>query len=354
MAQGAAVAAELCGCGMSDGSVIKRAVVEFPARLGLTRLWRTLRPDGIPVLTFHGVLPEADARLFNATGKFITPERLHALLTRLARLYEPVPLDAMVDTMLEGRGLRNRFALTFDDGYANLYTEAFPLLRKMGIPFAVFVTTGFIDTKMVLWNDLLEFAVFSTAKTVLPGDVPGGPLDLTSPAARVAAVIGLKAGLKRLGLEEAHRRVEHLCEALDVATDAPELELVRFLSADEISTMSQAGTVLGGHTLTHPILSRESRERVREEVTGCKRYLEAITDRPVTTFAYPNGQVGDFNTMVKDEVRAAGYRAAFTGIRGLARPGGDPLELKRLFVDCRWTEEEFETRASGLMELLGR
>jgi hypothetical protein len=93
---------------------------------------------------------------------------------------------------------------------------------------------------------------------------------------------------------------------------------------------------------------------VHAEVTGCKTRLEGITGKPIGSFAYPNGQPGDFNAMVKDEVRMAGFVAAFTGIRGLARPGGDAFEIKRLLVDCRWTYEEFETRASGILEAAGR
>jgi peptidoglycan/xylan/chitin deacetylase (PgdA/CDA1 family) len=93
---------------------------------------------------------------------------------------------------------------------------------------------------------------------------------------------------------------------------------------------------------------------VRDEVTACKKRLETITGKQVKSFAYPNGQPEDFNEMVKDEVRTAGYLAAFTGIRGLARPGGDLFEIKRLLVDCRWSYKEFETRASGILEAVGR
>ncbi|MFC1800179.1 hypothetical protein ACFL2Z_04640, partial [Candidatus Eisenbacteria bacterium] len=70
------------------------------------------------------------------------------------------------------------------------------------------------------------------------------------------------------------------------------------------------------------------------------------------TFTYPNGQPGDFNDMVKEEVKAAGYEAAFTGIRGLNRPGLDLFEIKRLLVDGRWSYEEFDTRVSGLLEAI--
>lgn len=306
------------------------------------------------MLTLHGVLPDPDARLFNATGKFITPERLEKLLARLARSYVPISLDELVDALVRGRSLKNRFVLTFDDGYSNLYTYAYPLLRKMGIPFAIFVTTGMVDSETVLWNDLLEFAVFSTRKARLPEDLIGEDPELDLDKKRLTVIVTLKTLLKRMTLEEARSRVNRLCEELAVATDAPELRQVRFLSSDQIREMSGGGVAFGGHSVTHPILSRESRERVRDEIAGCKIRLESITGKPVTSFAYPNGQPGDFNEMVKDEVRRAGYLAAFTGIRGFAHPGSDVFEIKRILVDCRWTYEEFETRASGILEAIRR
>jgi hypothetical protein len=91
---------------------------------------------------------------------------------------------------------------------------------------------------------------------------------------------------------------------------------------------------------------------VRSEVTDCKDRLESLTGRGIRCFAYPNGQSGDFNDMVKEEVRQAGYEAAFTAMPGLNRPGTDLFEIKRLPVDCRWSYEEFDTRVSGLLETM--
>jgi peptidoglycan/xylan/chitin deacetylase (PgdA/CDA1 family) len=322
--------------------------------MGLARLWRMVRPGGCLVLALHGVLPETEADLFNATGKFISPERMRDFLERLCRLYKPVSLEGFLEAMVSGGALKNRFVLTFDDGYANVYSEAFPLLRQMGIPFSVFVTTGMVDTDTVLWNDLLEFAVFSTTERTLHTQILQQPHGLESQADRRQAIVRMKRILKTRNVEEARKHVDQVCTVLGVDTDAPELDRVRFLSSDQIREMSGAGVDFGGHSVTHPILSKETPERVRAEIAGCKSSLESVTREPVTAFAYPNGQPGDFNDMVKGEVASAGYKAAFTGVPGLAYPGTDPFEIKRLLVDCRWTIEEFETRASGILEITGR
>lgn len=41
--------------------------------------------------------------------------------------------------------------LTFDDGYRDNYTTALPLLKRLHIPFAIYITTGFIDNQLPMW-----------------------------------------------------------------------------------------------------------------------------------------------------------------------------------------------------------
>ena len=41
--------------------------------------------------------------------------------------------------------------ITLDDGYRDNYTLAYPIFKRLGVPFTVYVTTGFIDNKMPMW-----------------------------------------------------------------------------------------------------------------------------------------------------------------------------------------------------------
>jgi hypothetical protein len=206
----------------------------------------------------------------------------------------------------------------------------------------------------VLWTDLLEFAIFTTEGTVLPTGTLGGALSIATASEKRLAISRLKDEFKSMNLEEARAGVARLCDRLDVDLDSPELDKVRFLRSDQIAEMAATGVGFGGHTVTHPILSQESPERVRCEVTESKGVLEAITGRQVTYFAYPNGRRQDFNTAVIRELKQAGYVASFTSIHGLHWPDDDLFEIKRISVDNRWTYEEFETRTSGILKALRR
>jgi len=74
----------------------------------------------------------------------------HALfrrqMTHLARVGRVVSYDAALETLRTGRApARDLFVLTFDDGYRDFYTHAFPVLQALRLPSTLFVTTRFVD-----------------------------------------------------------------------------------------------------------------------------------------------------------------------------------------------------------------
>lgn len=326
----------------------------FPSKLRLTRAWRAIHRSSVPVLMFHGVLPDADASPFNARGKMISPGKMRSFLERLARMFRAVSMDEFLDRMESGEKLSNAMVITFDDGYRNVYSHAYPVLREMGLPFAVFVSTGYVDTDRVMPSDVLNYSVAMTTARTLPKGVLPEETDLGSPEAKARALPLLKRSLASFGFDRANERLDWICERLGVRRDGAAWDDVRFLSSGQIREMSDGGVTFGGHTVTHAILSRESPERVRTEVRECKGTLESITGKAVASFAYPNGSRADFDETSKRELREAGYAASFATIHGLYRPGDDPFEIRRIGVDNRWPYEELETRASGVLKVFSQ
>jgi peptidoglycan/xylan/chitin deacetylase (PgdA/CDA1 family) len=103
-----------------------------------------------------------------------------------------------------------------------------------------------------------------------------------------------------------------------------EVELKDLAGSDWIS--------IGAHTRSHPALAALSPEEQRDEVADSRIVLEAIIDKPVTTFAYPFGTASDFDDHTLEAVDAAGFELACTTVAGLARPGADPRALPRYFA----------------------
>ena len=76
---------------------------------------------------------------------------------------------------IAGEGtLPNRaVAVTFDDGFLNNYTHAWPVLEQYGIPATIYLATGYIGSGRLIWTDLLETTILEAKKQRLHIDVEG-------------------------------------------------------------------------------------------------------------------------------------------------------------------------------------
>ncbi len=74
--------------------------------------------------------------------------------------YNVWPLSKIVRYIKEKKPLPPKtVALTMDDAYKSVYTVAYPMLKKMGFPFTVFVNTTPIDHRsraFMSWDDMRE------------------------------------------------------------------------------------------------------------------------------------------------------------------------------------------------------
>jgi peptidoglycan/xylan/chitin deacetylase (PgdA/CDA1 family) len=108
----------------------------------------------------------------------------------------------------------------------------------------------------------------------------------------------------------------------------PELKQRRLTSLSEAKTYLDR-VDFGAHTRTHPRLTTLTPVELEDEVGGSKRELEETLAVPVTTFAYPFGNVNDG---VRAAVEEAGFLVA-CGVRsGRNVPATDRYDLRRLEV----------------------
>lgn len=120
-------------------------------------LWLPSQLQAAVVLQYHHVSDTTP----RATS--VTPERFREHMDYLAEWdFEVVPLESLVGLLREGKPLPDKtVAITFDDAYESVYDTAFPLLKRRGWPFTVFVNTAPLDAKkggFVTWGQLREMA----------------------------------------------------------------------------------------------------------------------------------------------------------------------------------------------------
>jgi peptidoglycan/xylan/chitin deacetylase (PgdA/CDA1 family) len=226
-------------------------------------------------------------------------------------------LDEIGSRLETGIGsTRPAAAVTFDDGYSDVYHNAFPLLMKKGIPATVFVVTGLVGTQQMHIHDklyLLLKSAFSNARQTSRQVVELlRNADILTPKMEMIGRMQPNPFVVMAALldDAPQTQVNRMIHVLDARFGLEDGRSHGFssLSWEMLEEMQSAGMTIGSHTRTHALLTNESRANVIDEATRSRRDLEERLCVKVKHFAYPDGR---HNADVTAAVAGAGYRFAY-------------------------------------------
>lgn len=319
------------------------------------------------ILLYHRVteLP-TDPQLLS-----VSPRHFAEHLEVLSRETNVLPLEGIVSPPRRGGSKRPCISITFDDGYADNFYEARPLLERFDMPATFYVRTGFTEATR-------EFVSDGLARLLLhPGSLPE-ELSVTVGGEVLEWHLGADA---RYGEEafEARRRwnvteqppgqrqefystLHRLLRALpDVDRQSALAELQDCAGLDRRASASDRNMAwteltqlasgplfeIGSHSVTHPVLARLPVVEQRREIERSKAALEERLVRPVTSFSYPYGGPSDYTHATVALVREAGFETACSNAAGSVSRRSDPLQLPRHLVRD-WDGDEFARRLRNL------
>ena len=286
---------------------------------------RWLHESGTYILGFHRVLPESEKRRSNSLPGMILSEAVFVeLVDYLRKRMQFVTLEALLkDSVGSDNHEKPRCLITFDDAWIDTCTRAVPLLKKKEAPAVVFVPTGLVGKQEGFWVEQLI----------------GASKDPSSHA-RLAPLFE-RVPLPRAGDGEidevvqwllhmpAQNRQSILESALPPASHNGHESVDAIMSWEQLAQVKAQGIEIGGHTITHPLLTYEDDEAVTRELCLGKQALEQELGASVLAFAYPNG---DMDRRVREQVIEAGYACAFTTEPRCHRENGDKYEIPRFLL----------------------
>jgi len=253
-------------------------------------------------LIFHRVVRERDVMSPNEP----TAAWFDRLIAMLAKTFETISLHEAVDRASAGKLSGRTVSVTFDDGYADNYTVALPILERHAVPATFFVASSFLDGGR-MWND----SILETFRRLGDGkhdiDLPGvGRVELSDDASRRAAAIQTIAAWKHLPPDQRETNVDALSQQVEA------LPSDLMMTSDQLRALSASRyATIGGHTRSHPILAAIPEAEALQEITGGKKDLESILQEEIKLFAYPNGRSGeDYRQEHERMVGDAGFDAA--------------------------------------------
>ncbi len=310
--------------------------------LGALMVLETLaRRDCLMILNYHRIgdryATEFDEGMFAATA-----EGLEEQVKYLRKKYSVITLDEAVDLVVSNKGFRGVAVLiTFDDGYADNYHRAFPVLHSLGVQGTFFLVSSYLSQPVVPWWEKIAYWVRNCPKETLRIAYPE-PAEFFLPPGRRSAVINqVLHFFKSPKTTDGARFLAELEQ--ECAVRKPFRSDSRlFMTWEMAAEMARAGMGIGSHTKSHPILSKLSRADQLKEVKESRELLSSRLGVPIQALAYPVGARTSFNQDTVSALREAGYRAAFSYYGGLNRMGRTScFDIQRFAIE---TEPFFRFR----------
>jgi glycosyltransferase involved in cell wall biosynthesis/peptidoglycan/xylan/chitin deacetylase (PgdA/CDA1 family) len=321
------------------------------------------------ILLYHSIMPPRS----DPWSLCVSPEHFEGHLQRIREWGTPLQLDELIDRLTSGTLPPNAVALTFDDGYESILSQARPLLEQYEVPATIFLPTAALDQAREFWWDELE-RIF-----LQPGNLPRilaleinqhhfrwdlGEAALYTPEA-YEQNLSWRAGQPAPGpRQQLYTSLWELLHPSDVLVIKEVLDKIlewaslppavrathRAVTWREVSALKDDPWIrFGSHGVSHSSLASLPIADQDYELRQSKSSIEAVTARPVTSLAYPYGNANDYSNQTAALARATGYKIALINSPGVVDKNVDPFYLPRCYVED-WAKQEFTRKLFQWME----
>jgi peptidoglycan/xylan/chitin deacetylase (PgdA/CDA1 family) len=324
----------------------------------LYRIKDRLRPKAL-VLMYHRIT-ELESDVWDIA---VSPAHFEEQLQVLKKWGKVVPLQALAEGIRAGTLQKGSVAITFDDGYADNFLTAKPLLEKYALPATFFITSCNLGQAAEFWWDELEHLILYTP--TLPGalvlEIAGTAHSFGLENEETLPDVLRQAHLSWKGTEQeppsqrarVYLQVWALMRALPHTQQQAILHVLRTwagltksprpsyrsMTPDQVRELSRNPLFsIGIHTLTHPALALHSAEFQEHEIITNQQLLSQLTGNKTNLLAYPFGNYNHHTLAIAAKARLL---AAVTTEEHVVKSNTDPYRLGRFQVK-NWPGHQFE------------
>lgn len=338
------IPAELFDYNDKDYQVLLTAAVRKPDN---TSIYLKDSADEIEptVLIYHRVADDPiDSQLLA-----VSPKNFEQQIKLLSEDYKVISLREMLNDFSKNQLRKNTVAITFDDGYADNFYNALPILEKHKAHAAIFVSTGFVGNNREFWWDDME-RIFFTKKSIphvlsINDETQSLNFDLSNYEKRIDTYDKLHGFLKKNKHSERQVLIDELLNWVNLPLSGRETN--RVMTEVELNEISKSKFIeLGAHSVWHDSLAVLNSAEQANEIKHSIQTLSNMLGKKVELFSYPYGSKNDINEETLQILRQLGFKNAIANIQGEINNQTNPYLIPRRLVR-NWSKEEFGNWLSG-------
>lgn len=300
----------------------------------LEKLLSLRKKNGLAILAYHSIQQLSDDYPFNPEIISATPDMFDQQMAFVRRYFNVINFHQLLEVWPSSETAPdlppNSLMITFDDGYADNFLTAMPILQSHDLTAIFYVSTEFVDQQKLFWFDALAFFIFN---------MPAGRLTLSD-------------GQFVATLDDTNRDVQRrkLGKFLQTVTDEQRLSVLNELKVKaglevseaqakygspltwpQVKGLRSGGMEVGSHSVNHGFLDVLTTEELRHQIQMSKSVLEKNLEEEIVSFSYPNGNL---NQDVIKAVSDAGYKFAVSYKHSIAIPtSANRFTLPRVHVE---------------------
>ncbi|MBV9497815.1 MAG: polysaccharide deacetylase family protein, partial [Acidobacteriaceae bacterium] len=261
--------------------------------------------DSLIVFNYHRIREhEQESTLFHDEVFGPTITQFTEQINWLRRHTRIINEAELLDMLASGRPVANRCSMiTFDDGYRDNFTLAFPVLERYEVAATFTIPSEIITSRRLGWWDMISYFVKKSSKKTI--ELDGAVYSVS--ASRQAVTNAIISRMAREPYPFTLGLLDRLSVACEVDFPSREVQAAQLMTWDEVRCVSRSVISIGSQTHTHPVLATMDRGDQMQELATSKRVLEQEIGKPVSSIAYPVGGRMHFTSETKEVARLCGY-----------------------------------------------
>ena len=333
-------------------------LIIFAKYTGLTSAILYFFRKRIPILMLHGVIDPEKNDLWRPSWDRISEKDLETAISVLGKKYKMVSIDTATK-MIQGTIPTEPYTLvlTFDDGYSNNITHAWPILKRHNAEMTLYVATKYSKDRLTFWIDRIDYALYCLAgRTGIEISVKETPFvfNLEDRKSYETSYSKFRQAVKQLKFDNDYdmlSALDNAAEQLEAISGSSLYDILendpwtRPVKMEELKHLDN-GILIGAHTVNHIRVTHVDSPQLEYELREARSELEDATGNKCEHFCYPNGDCDD---QTADYVRNAGYQSAVSCEIGTNNRKSNMFQLRRLTfpnLDCPtkidfWLAKEF-------------